>query len=71
MNLISIETVIELTGLSRSTLAKRRCTGTGPVYYKIGRQVKYDLADVNKWIASRRRTSTWAANNNRQSAEAV
>jgi len=64
MNLLSIDDVAALTGLSSSTLAKRRCDGGGPAFFKIGRQVKYDRTDVDKWIASRRRTSTWAANDN-------
>jgi predicted DNA-binding transcriptional regulator AlpA len=69
MILLSIDEVASATGLSRSTLAKKRCTGGGPAFFKIGRQIKYDLADVESWIASRRRTCTWAANDNRQPAE--
>jgi excisionase family DNA binding protein len=73
MNLITIDQVAELTGLSRSTLAKRRCSGTGPVFYKIGRQIRYSAEDVETWIASRRRTCTWRnANDNRPAkSEAV
>ncbi|WP_083514603.1 helix-turn-helix transcriptional regulator [Bradyrhizobium manausense] len=62
MNLLSIDDVATVTGLSASTLAKRRCDGSGPAFFKIGRTVKYDQADVNAWILSRRRTSTWVAN---------
>lgn len=69
MNFLSIDDVAALTGLSRSTLAKRRCTGTGPVYSKIGKAVKYDRTDVESWITSRRRTSTWVANDNRPAGE--
>lgn len=61
MVLLSIDDVAAATGLSRSTLAKKRCTGTGPAYFKIGKQVKYDRADVERWILSRRRLSTWSA----------
>ncbi len=64
MNLITIDEAASATGLSPSTLAKRRCTGTGPAFYKIGRQIRYERADVDNWIASRRRTCTWAANDN-------
>jgi predicted DNA-binding transcriptional regulator AlpA len=59
MNLLSLDHVIDLTGLSRSSLAKKRCDGSGPAFYKIGRAVKYEQADVESWIKSRRRTSTW------------
>lgn len=61
MVLLSIDDVAAATGLSASTLAKRRCDGSGPAYFKIGKQVKYDRGDVEAWIASRRRLSTWSA----------
>jgi excisionase family DNA binding protein len=66
LNLITIDRVAELTGLSRSTLAKKRCNGSGPAFHKLGRQIKYDRDDLSAWIASRRRTSTWRpANDNK------
>jgi predicted DNA-binding transcriptional regulator AlpA len=72
MNLLSIDEVATATGLSGSTLAKRRCSGTGPVFYKIGRQIKYDRPDVESWIASRRRQCTWQpANDNVRKREAA
>jgi predicted DNA-binding transcriptional regulator AlpA len=61
---MSLEQVAGLTGLSRSSLAKKRCDGSGPAFFKIGRAVKYDAADVESWILSKRRTSTWATNDN-------
>ena len=39
---------------SNSYLAKCRCTGEGPVYYKIGSSVFYDQVDLDNWILSRR-----------------
>ena len=46
-------------GLSTSTMAKMRCRGDGPVYSKAGpRVVVYDMADLERWLASRRRRST-------------
>lgn len=64
MNLLSLDQTVALTGLSHSTLAKRRCDGSGPAFFKIGRTVRYAAADVDAWILSRRRTSTWGANSN-------
>ncbi|KYK44786.1 hypothetical protein A1D31_35780 [Bradyrhizobium liaoningense] len=64
MNLLSIDDVSALTGLSSSTLAKRRMTGTGPAFFKIGRTIKYAAQDVDAWVLSQRRTSTWAVNDN-------
>jgi predicted DNA-binding transcriptional regulator AlpA len=72
MNLLSPDRVADLTGLSRSTLAKRRCDGTGPAFFKIGRTIKYDAGDVESWLLSRRRTSTWQpANSNAKPAVAA
>jgi excisionase family DNA binding protein len=45
--------------LGRSTLEKWRCSGTGPKFIKLGlRRVGYHKADLDEWVASRRRTST-------------
>ena len=46
-------------GLSTSTLAKMRLRGDGPAYSKAGaRVVVYDIADLDAWLAGRRRHST-------------
>lgn len=46
-------------GVSVSTLAKFRMSGEGPAYIKVGqRVVLYDTAEIEDWLASRRRTST-------------
>lgn len=47
-----------LGGTSTSTLAKWRLAGTGPVYSKVGRNVVYGNADLDEYLASRRRLST-------------
>ncbi len=47
-----------LGGISTSTLAKWRLAGTGPAFSKAGRVVVYDLADLESWLAVRKRTST-------------
>ena len=45
-------------GLAAQTLAKMRVTGDSPPFYKVGRQVLYDRADLDAWLAERRRRST-------------
>lgn len=45
-------------GLAQQTLAKMRVTGGSPPYYKVGRQVLYDKADLEPWLSVRRRHST-------------
>jgi predicted DNA-binding transcriptional regulator AlpA len=44
--------------LSISTLNKLRCTGFGPVYFKLGRAVRYDPDDLDQWLAVHRVGST-------------
>ena len=36
-------------GLSRRTMEKHRCYGTGPTYRKLGGRVVYALDDLNSW----------------------
>ncbi len=47
-----------LGGISTSTLAKWRLSGSGPAFSKAGRVVVYDVADLDNYLASRRRLST-------------
>ena len=44
--------------LSERTLERLRVTGSGPVYVKAGRSVRYREADLEAWIASRVVSST-------------
>jgi predicted DNA-binding transcriptional regulator AlpA len=45
-------------GLAVQTLAEMRVSGESPPFYKLGRQVFYDRAELDEWIALRRRRST-------------
>lgn len=45
-------------GLSVSTLNKLRLTGGGPRFAKLGRAVRYRVADVDAWIEASLRNST-------------
>jgi predicted DNA-binding transcriptional regulator AlpA len=45
-------------GLSGRTLEKHRCTGTGPVFRKLGGRVVYAIEDLEAWAADRTRNST-------------
>ena len=57
-SLLTVEQAAELLTLSSSTLNKRRTTGGGPPFVKLGRSVRYRLADVTAWLESRVRAST-------------
>jgi hypothetical protein len=48
----------ELSGLAPSTLNKRRLTGDGPEYLKVGRRVLYPRDSFEGWLRSHRRNST-------------
>jgi hypothetical protein len=45
-------------GVAKSTLEKKRVTGEGPRYLKIGRTVLYDTDDLDDYMFRRRRHST-------------
>lgn len=47
-------------GIPTSSLAKLRMTGEGPPFAKVGRRVIYLRADIERWLAIRRRISTSA-----------
>lgn len=51
-------------GLSKSSLDKLRMDDGGPAFFKVGRAVVYSTADLDVWLESKRRSSTWAANDN-------
>lgn len=44
--------------LARQTLAKLRCVGGSPPFYKVGRQVLYERTELDQWLDTRRRRST-------------
>ena len=44
--------------ISPRSLEKWRLTGGGPVYMRLGKRVVYDIADLDAWLASKRRLST-------------
>ncbi|MBR7618122.1 DNA-binding protein [Phenylobacterium sp. 20VBR1] len=57
-NLVPVGAASQHVGLSVSTLNKLRVFGGGPVFLKLGRRVVYDLADLDAWLATKRRRST-------------
>jgi predicted DNA-binding transcriptional regulator AlpA len=44
--------------LSESALEKKRVDGTGPVFVKLGKSVRYEVAALDDWIAAGRHKST-------------
>lgn len=57
--LLNTVEVAAMTGLSKSTLEKRRLSGQPPKFIKLGtKRVAYDPADIAQWIEQQRRRST-------------
>ena len=56
--MIRVADAADYVGLSKSTLNKLRLTGGGPVFLKLGKVVVYDPADLDTWLASKKRRST-------------
>jgi hypothetical protein len=48
----------EFLGVSSHTLAKKRMTGDGPRFIKFGGAVRYDLKDLQDFVARSVRHST-------------
>lgn len=48
----------EYLNLKRTTLEAWRCRGGGPKFVKLGRLVKYRLADLDEFIEARIRCNT-------------
>ena len=55
---LSTEDAAVHIGSTVSTMAKLRLRGGGPPFYKLGHKVVYDTAELDDWLASRRRVST-------------
>ena len=45
-------------GYSESTLEKKRLTGDGPPFIRLGRTIVYDTRDLDAWLLTRRARST-------------
>lgn len=59
-------------GKSASWLNKTRMTGTGPVYLKIGGNVRYERTDLDAFLAEARRTAVYDfANDNHIAARSL
>jgi predicted DNA-binding transcriptional regulator AlpA len=57
----------ERVGLARATLAKRRVTGGGPPFRKLGSRVFYPEGELSAWLAAQPLYTSTAANLSRYS----
>ena len=65
LQLISAEAAAALLGCDPETMACWRCEGTGPRFVKVGRLVRYNRADIEKWVLARTFESTSRASSAR------
>lgn len=56
--LLSREEVQNIFGISQRFLEVSAVKGGGPAYHKIGRNVRYRVADLRQWIEAQRVNST-------------
>jgi len=57
-NRLSVRDAADYCDVSVSFLNRSRLTGDGPEFLKLGAKVMYESADLDAWLASRRRRST-------------
>jgi predicted DNA-binding transcriptional regulator AlpA len=55
---LSAPEAAEYLNISQSMLAKRRLSGDGPRYSKLGKRVVYSIQDLDSWVKERGRAST-------------
>ena len=53
--LVSTKELSEIWGVPESTLRYWRSAETGPPYVKLGGRIKYDLADVQRYVRANKR----------------
>src|SRR5436305_1045115 len=53
--LVSTRELSEIWGVPESTLRYWRCAEIGPPYVKLGGRIKYDLADVDRYVRANKR----------------
>jgi predicted DNA-binding transcriptional regulator AlpA len=58
MKLLNQRLAAAYLSISERTLERRRCVGDGPRFVRCGRCVRYRLADLEAWVASRVVAST-------------
>lgn len=60
-NLIDVEAVAKLLGVTRQTLYNWRREGSGPPWIAVGRAIRYSRADLEAWLAAQTRNGSSGA----------
>jgi len=57
-SVMNVEQAAKYLGLATSTLNKWRCCGDGPTFLKLGRSVRYRVADLDQYLENCERETT-------------
>jgi len=58
METLSVTQAAAYTGISKSSLDKKRVYGDGPLYIKAGARVVYDRLDLDTWLIGKKIANT-------------
>ena len=58
MKWLTVQEAAAHVGISVSLLNRLRCVGGGPPFVKVGRCVRYSVADLDQWMVSHLRSNT-------------
>lgn len=58
MSRVNVQEAAEYVGVSKGMLDKLRTAGGGPRFIKLGKKVLYDTLDLDRWIESKKQSST-------------
>jgi hypothetical protein len=58
MHTLNVAQAAAYTGISKSSLDKRRVYGNGPLFIKAGARVMYDRADLDVWLSAQKVANT-------------
>jgi predicted DNA-binding transcriptional regulator AlpA len=58
MQTLNVNEAADYSGISKSTLNKRRVYGGGPLYIKVGSRVIYDRTDLDAWLVGKKVANT-------------
>ncbi|MBF0292788.1 MAG: helix-turn-helix domain-containing protein [Nitrospinae bacterium] len=57
-SLLTAKEAAEMLNISIFWMERQRWLGSGPMYLKVGRAVRYRKSDLEKYLSNRGRTST-------------
>lgn len=51
---LTVEELAEHLGVPVATVYDWRCRGVGPVAYRLGKHLRFNVPDVERWLGTRR-----------------